>query len=129
MLEAASRVFTNSLELVEEISSVALITAIFAGISAIHAIVESALLADTAILHGLVIKALDLVHEEEGDEEAGQDDCKPYKRALHVLNGESLTSLLLAVATDALNRVSNGIAHLGTVIQHVVAIANGAQPI
>ena len=59
-------------------------------------------MADTAILHGLVIKALDLVHKEEGDEEAGQDDCKPYKRALHVLNGESLTSLLLAVATDAL---------------------------
>ena len=102
MLEAASRVFTNSLELVEEISSVALITAIFTRISAVYAIVEGALLADTAILHGLVVKALDLVHEEEGDEKPGQDNCKPYKRALHVLNSEALTSLLLAVAADTL---------------------------
>lgn len=102
MLEAASRVFTYSLKLVEEISIVTFITAIFTRISAVYAIVEGTLLADTAILHGLVIKALDLVHEEEGDEKAGQDDCKPYKRALQVLNSEALTSLLLAVATDAL---------------------------
>ena len=102
MLEAASRVFTNSLELVKEVSGVALVTAIFAGISAVYAVLERAFLADTAILHSLIVEALNLVNEEEYKEEAGQDNGKPRERALHVRDGEALASLLLAVSADAL---------------------------
>ena len=90
------------MELVKEVSGVALIAAIFAGISAVNAVLERAFLADAALLHSLVVEALNLVHEEEYKEEAGQDNGKPRERALHVLDGKALASLLLAVSADTL---------------------------
>jgi len=105
VLQAAAGVLADALRSIIEVAKSASIAAIFAGVAAGDAMLERAILTDTPPFDSLCVQALDLLHEEVGEEETSKSESQPNYRAACVFESELLASLLLAVASDSLQAV------------------------